>query len=48
MLSTNFIGIFQLSDAGRFVESQPFCLMEALFKPLVKYSFVCCLIAFKG
>ena len=33
--SKYFIGIFQIGDAGRFVESQPFCKMEALFKPLV-------------
>ena len=30
-----FIGIFQIRDAGRFVESQPVCKMEALFKTLV-------------
>ena len=32
-----FIGIFQIRDAGGFVESQPFFLMEALFKPLVNF-----------
>ena len=32
-----FIGIFQIRDAGGFVESQPFCLMEALFKLLVNF-----------
>ena len=48
--SKYFIGIFQIGDAGRFVEIKPFCKMEALFKPLVtwfKYSFLCSLIAFK-